>query len=155
MLPERSTNWDKIEYDHRLQEHTKGWWESAQWSTAHNWLDVHSGKHQPSGVALGLINTLIHWAGRPGDDKACLRRWCWARLRGKITCQSGLWQCTSHASRKDLCQPTSSNCGIQTFTGPNVPGHALWWNYSKKFGTGSYQGSSYWSWGISMMTQPR
>ena len=82
-LPESSTNWDKLRYEHRLQERTKGWWESVQWSTAHNRLDEHSGKYQPGGVVLGLINTLVHRASRPGDDKVGLGRWCWARLRGK------------------------------------------------------------------------
>jgi len=82
-LPESSTNWDKVPYENRLQERTKGWWESTQWSTAHNRLEQHSSKFQPGGVVLGLVNMVVHRAGRPGDDKVGLGRWCWARLRGK------------------------------------------------------------------------
>jgi len=61
-LPECSTNWDKMEYNQWLQERTKGWWESVQWATAHNHLEEHSGRHQPGGVALRLLNTLVHQA---------------------------------------------------------------------------------------------
>jgi len=61
VLLECNTNWDKMEYHQRLQECTKGWWESVQWATAHNHLEEHPGQHQPGGVALGLLNTVVHW----------------------------------------------------------------------------------------------
>jgi len=72
VLPESSTNWDKLEYKHRLPECTKGWWECVQWSTAHNRLEAHLGKFQPGGIILGLINTVVHRASRPGDNKVGL-----------------------------------------------------------------------------------
>jgi len=42
MLPECSTNWGKLQYEQRLLECTKGWWESIQWLTAYNKLEEHS-----------------------------------------------------------------------------------------------------------------
>jgi len=62
VIPECNTNWDKMEYNQRLQECTKGWWESVQWATAHNRLDENSGRHQPGRVALGIFNMLVHQA---------------------------------------------------------------------------------------------
>jgi len=40
-LPESSTHWGEVQYEQRLPERTKGWWESVQWSTAYNKLEEH------------------------------------------------------------------------------------------------------------------
>jgi len=71
-LPECSVNWGETEYKYRLPECTKGWWESVQWATAYNKLEEHPSTHQPGGMALALLNTMTHWAQRPGNNKVRL-----------------------------------------------------------------------------------
>jgi len=59
-LPECGTSWGKMLYKQRLQEQMQGWWESIQWPTAYNKQEAHPSRHQPGGMALGLLNKVVH-----------------------------------------------------------------------------------------------
>ena len=82
-MPKCSVNWGETEYQQRLPECTKGWWESVQWLTAYNKMEEHPSVFQLGGTALGIFNAMAHQALQPGDGKVGLGRWCWGWLRGK------------------------------------------------------------------------
>jgi len=153
-LLECSMNWGEMEYKYRLPEHTKGWWESVQWATAYNKLEEHPSTHQPGGMALALLNTMMHRAQRLGNDIFGLRQWCWGRLQGKdniITWVVSIYRpCFSTGPMSTYQQQDN-----QTISFRFVPGQGLWWSFWRRSKNGGLPENSWWLWVILMMIHPK
>jgi len=105
-LTECNTAWNKLDYSELPSQQTKYWWENAHWSISHNRQDPDSAPYQPGGTGIVVVNQLSHRAQRPGDDKAGLGRWCWARLRGKDN---------KHLRVVSVYRPCPSNGPLSTY----------------------------------------
>ncbi len=105
-LTECNTTWNKLDHSELPSQQTKYWWENAHWSMSHNRQDPDSAPYQPGGTGIVVVNQLSHRAQRPGDDKAGLGRWCWARLRGKNN---------KHLRVVSVYRPCPSNGPLSTY----------------------------------------
>jgi len=52
-LTELNTAWDKLPYQARLPNKTRGWWEACHWSVSHNKQDHHGESFQPGLKCMG------------------------------------------------------------------------------------------------------
>jgi len=77
------TCWDLVDYQRRLPQLTRGWWEAVQWSLSYNRLEKHSTIVQPGGTGITVFNQLAHHAQKAGDNPTGLGHWSWIRLKGK------------------------------------------------------------------------
>jgi len=79
---EFGTCWDLVDYQRRVPQLTRGWWEAVQWCF-YNQLEKHPTIVQPGGTGIAVFNRLAHHAQKAGDDPTGLGRWSWIRLTGK------------------------------------------------------------------------
>jgi len=82
-LTETNTNWSEVPYKQQLQQHTRTWWECAQWTMACNWLEKNKQEYQPGGTTMVVLNQIAHQAMWPGEDNSGLGRWGWTKLKAK------------------------------------------------------------------------
>jgi len=75
--------WDLVSKQNQVAEHTKGWWENAQWSTSFNKQEANPTKHQPGGTGLVVLNKFSHRALKPGGDTSGMGQWSWIHLHGQ------------------------------------------------------------------------
>jgi len=83
LTTENNVAWHKLTAQNRLNERTRGWWESLQVTTAHNMTDHHTAAYQPGGVGVFSINRMAHRVHSVGSDPSGLGRYCWTVFLGK------------------------------------------------------------------------
>jgi len=57
---EHNKCWDVVPKNLQLTEHTKGWWENAQWSVGYNKCNIEPSEHQPGRTGLLVVNEFSH-----------------------------------------------------------------------------------------------
>jgi len=84
MITEYNAGWNKAPAHLYPSEQIRYWLEKSHWEVSHNSTqETNDAPYQPGGTGLVILNQLAHCAQKPGDDKAGLGCWCWARFQGK------------------------------------------------------------------------
>ncbi len=65
---ELGTCWDLEDYQCRLPQAMRGWWEAVQWSLGYNRLEKYPTIAQPGSTGVTVFNCLAHHAQKAGDD---------------------------------------------------------------------------------------
>ena len=82
-LTENNVHWKLLPIEHRLEERTRGWWETLHMSNAYFANYPTKFPLQYGGVSLWSINRAAHKVTSKGQDPRGLGRWAWTRYNAR------------------------------------------------------------------------